>query len=240
LKPEFRNSIEFNYSRNFKNNSNFMGSIYYRNTQGDITRYSDTLTTQQYQQLNNAAVDPSAILNTFINSQSVNRVGLELTLQQKIGTNFDLTPSLSFDYRKVKANVSKVDLSNEGFDWEAELTANYKIRTKNERSLFNKMSLQLTGEYESPSVIPQGRRLEEFSADFALSKDFLKNDRGNLTFGINDIFDSQKFGVVYDTESFYQETFRRRNVRNFRLTFSYKFGNRDFSLFKKRGGGEEG
>src|SRR5690606_33605934 len=141
LKPEFRNSIEFNYSRNFKNNSNFMGSIYYRNTQGDITRYSDTLTTQQYQQLNNAAVDPSAILNTFINSQSVNRVGLELTLQQKIGTNFDLTPSLSFDYRKVKANVSKADLSNEGFDWEAELTANYKIRTKNERSLFNKMSL---------------------------------------------------------------------------------------------------
>src|SRR6185312_3677217 len=70
LQPEFTNSLEFNYSKNFKNNSNFLGVIYYRNTVGDITRYSDTISKEQFQQLQNAAVDPNAILNTFINSKS--------------------------------------------------------------------------------------------------------------------------------------------------------------------------
>ena len=56
LKSEYSNSFEFNYSKTFKNNSNFPASIYYRNTTGDITRYSDTLTATQYNQLQNAGV----------------------------------------------------------------------------------------------------------------------------------------------------------------------------------------
>jgi outer membrane receptor protein involved in Fe transport len=232
LKPEFRNSMEFNYSKNFKNNSNFLGVIYYRNTQGDITRYSDTLSATQYKQLENAAVDPNAILNTFINSRSNNRVGLELTLQEKISQNFDFTPSFNLAYSKVNSDVDNLNLSNEGFNWSAELTANYKIRTTNESSVFNKIGFQLNGEYESPRVLPQGRRLEQFSADFAMKKDVFKNNKGTITFSINDVFDTQKYGVIYDTETFYQESYRRRRPRSFRLSFSYKFGNSDFSLFK--------
>lgn len=240
LKPEFRNSLEFNYSKNLKKGSNFLGVLYLRNTMGDITRYSDTLTAAQYEQLNNAAVDPNAILNTFINSKSANRVGLELTLQQKISPDFDITPSASFAYRKVVAQVDKLNLSNEGFNWSTKLTANYKIRTANEDGIFNKLGLQLNGEYESPRVIPQGKRLKQFSADFALRKDFLKNDKGTLTFSVNDIFNTQKYGVIYDTENFYQETYRRRRVRSFRISFSYRFGDANFSLFKRNGGDRGG
>jgi len=231
LKPEFGNSMEFNYSKNFKNNSNFLGVIYYRNTQGDITRYSDTLSSAQYQQLHNAAVDPNAILNTFINSQSNNRVGLELTLQEKFTSNFDITPSFNLSYRKVKTGINDLNLSNEGFNWSTKLNANYKIKTKNESSVFNKLSFQLNSEYESPRVLPQGRRLEEFSTDFAMKKDIFK-EKGTLTFSINDIFNTRRYGVIYDTETFYQESFRRHGPTSFRLSFSYKFGNADFSLFK--------
>lgn len=233
LKPEFRNSIEFNYSKNFKNNSNFLGVVYYRNTQGNITRYSDTISAAQFQQLHNAAVDPNAILNTFINSKSTNRIGMELTLQQKLSKNFDVTPSFNFAYRKVNADVKDLNLSNEGFDWSSKLTANYKIETKKPSSLFNKVGFQLSGRYESPRVLPQGRRLEQYSADFAMKKDILKKDKGSLTFSVNDIFDTQRYGVIYDTETFYQESYRRRQGRTFRFTFSYKFGNADFSLFKR-------
>ena len=240
LKPEFRNSLEFNYSKNFKEGSNFLGVVYLRNTQGDITRYSDTLTTMQYEQLNNAGVDPNAILNTFINSKSSNRIGMELTLQQKINPNFDITPSASFSYRKVMADVGNLNLSNEGFDWNGKLTANYKVMTKKPAHVFNKVGLQLTGGYQSPRVLPQGKRLENFSADFAVKKDFLKNDKATFTFSVNDIFDSQRFGVIYDTDNFYQETYRRRSVRGFRVSLSYKFGDAKFSLFKKNGGGGNG
>jgi len=238
LQPEFTNSLEFNYSKTFKDNSNFLGVIYYRNTRGDITRYSDTISQAQFQQLQNAAVDPNAILNTFINSQSVNRIGVELTLQQKLGKNFDVTPSVNLGYRKVNAKQKDLDLSNEGFNWSSKLTANYKITAGNEASVFDKLGFQLTADYHSPRVIPQGKRLERFDADFAMRKDLLK-DKASLTFSINDLFNSQRYGVIYDTKDFYQETYSRRLVRSFRLTFSYKFGNNEFSLFKKNNGNND-
>ncbi len=241
LKPEFTNSMEFNYSHTFKNKSNFLGVLYYRNTQQDITRFSDTLTAEQYQQLNNAAVDPNAILNTYINAQSTNRFGIELTLQQKFSKNFDITPSMNINYRNVKAGAAQQNLSNEGWNWSSKLTANYKIETQHP-SLFNKLSFQLTAQYESPRVIPQGKRLERFDSDFGLKKDLFKNDKGSITFSVNDILNTHRYGVIYNTETFYQESYRRWNVRNFRITFSYKFGNSDFSLFKRNrdnGGGND-
>ncbi len=240
LKPEFRNSLEFNYNKNLAAGSNFLGTVYLRNTEGNITRYSDTLTAAQYDQLNNAAVDPNAILNTFINSKSSNSLGVELTLQQKITPNFDITPSASFSYRKVVADVGKLNLSNQGADWSGKLTANYKVLTANPANVFNKLGMQLSGRYQSPRVLPQGKRLENFSADFAMKKDFLKNDKATVTFSVNDIFDSQRFGVIYDTDNFYQETYRRRRVRSFRISLSYKFGDANFSLFKKNGSRDGG
>ncbi len=234
LKPEFTNSLEFNYSKTFKNRSNFLGTVYYRNTQQDITRYSDTITSAQYSQLNNAAVDPNAILNTYINAQSTNRLGMELTLQQKLAKNFDFTPSFSLNYRNVKASVGKQDLSNKGFNWSTKFTVNYKIETENP-SLFNKISVQLTGEYESPRVIPQGRRLEQFDSDLALRKDLFKGNKGSITFSVNDVLNTRRYGVIYDTDSFYQESYRRWRTRSFKLTLSYKFGDSNFSLFKRSG-----
>ena len=233
LKPEFRNSFEFNYNKKFENNSNFFGVVYYRNTVGDITRYSDTLTENQYKQLNNAAVDPNAILNTFINSKSNNSLGVELTFQQKFNPNFDITPSASFAYRKVNADFEKVNLSNEGFNWSAKITANYKIITANTSSPFSKLGFQFSGQFESPRVFPQGKRLRRYGADFAMKKDVFKGDKGSLTFSVNDVFNTQRWGTIYDTESFYQETYRRGDGRSFRLTFSYKFGKGDFTLFKR-------
>jgi outer membrane receptor protein involved in Fe transport len=231
LRPEFTNSFEANYNKNYMS-GNFLAAIYYRNTVGDITQYSDTLTAAQYQQLNNAAVDSNAILNTFINSQSQNRWGADITLQQTIAKNLEIVPNLNLQYRKVNAMINNNDLSNEGFNWEAKLITNYKIEAP-DSWLFKNLSFQLTGEYESPEVIPQGRRKEQHSIDFALRKDMLKDKKGNLTFSINDVFNTRRFGTIYDTDNFYQDSYRRWNVRNYRLTFTYKFGSTNFSLFKR-------
>lgn len=237
LKPEFRNSYELNYSLNYGSNSNFLAVMYYRNTQDDITRYSDTLTAKQYEQLNNSAVDPNAILNTYINANSTNNLGIELILQQKFSPVFDITPSVSLAYRKVHAEVKSMDLSNEGFNWQTKLQVNYRLKAAKESSLFNNLSLQLDGEYESPRVIPQGKRLENYSVDLALRKDIFKNNRGSIVFSVNDLFDTNRRGVIYDTPAFYQESYSRWRVRSFRLTFSYKFGDANFQLFKRNGGG---
>lgn len=237
LQPEFINSFELNYSKSYKN-GNFLGVLYWRNNPKDITQYSDTITAEQYDQLQNAAVDPNAILNTFVNANTTNRYGAEFTLQHKLGSNFDITPTVNLQYRTVKANFDNLNLSNQGLNWEGKLIMNYKIKTKTP-SLANNLSFQVIGEYESARVIPQGKMLPQYGFDFALRKDFLKNNKATVTFGINDVLNSKRWGVIYDTETFYQDSYRRWNVRNFRITFSYKFGKADFSLLKQLRGGHQ-
>lgn len=233
LTPEFTNSFEFNYNQTYTG-GNFLGVVYYRYSTDEITQYSDTITTEQYQQLNNAAVDPNAILNTFINANSEQNWGAELTLQQKFGSNFDITPTVNLQYTKVNAKVAETDLSNEGFNWEGKLTANYRISSPS--PVWNKLGFQVIGEYESPEVIPQGKRKERYSVDLALRKDFLKDNKASVTLAVNDVFNSHRFGAIYDTENFYQDFYRRRNVRSARITFTWKFGKSDFNLFKKERG----
>ena len=55
---------------------------------------------------------------------------------------------------------------------------------------------------------------------------------GVLTFSVNDIFDSRRRVNRTNTDFFIQDQLRRREVRNFRLNFQYRFGKMDASLFK--------
>jgi outer membrane receptor protein involved in Fe transport len=226
LRPEYTNSVELNYNQRYTG-GNFLASIYFRNNDDDITMFSDTITAEQYQKLNNAAISPNAILNTFINAQYTNRLGAELTLNQTFG-KFEIVPSVNMQYRKVKAVVRNLNLSNQGFNWESKLMMNYKIGAK--PGLFKNTSFQLTGEYESREVIPQGRNKEQYQMDFALRKEFLKNRIAAVTLAVNDVFNSNRWGQIYDTENFYQDAYRRWNVRNFRISFSYRFGKSDFKI----------
>ncbi len=230
LKPEYVNSFELNYSKNYKQ-GNILTVLYFRSNPNDITQYSDTITAAQYQQLNNAAVDPNAILNTYINASTTNSYGVEFTVQHSVGEKFEITPTCNLQYQTVNAKINNLDLSNKGLNWEAKLIIHYKIETK-QRSVYNNLDFQIILDYESPAVIPQGKSKSEFDVDFAIRKEFLKDKKASVTFGINDLFNTQRWGVVYDTGQFYQDSYRRWSVRSFRVTFSYKFGNSKFSLGK--------
>lgn len=239
LRPEYTNSFELNYNHRY-NGGNFLGALYFRNNDDDITMFSDTITAEQYQKLNNAAIDPNAILNTFINAQFTNRMGAELMVNQTFGS-FEIVPNVNMQYRKVKAVVRDLNLSNQGFNWKGKLILNYKFSGKS--SALKNTSLQLTGEYESKEIIPQGRNKEQYEVDFALRKEFLKNRVAAVTFAVNDIFNSNRWGQIYDTENYYQDSYRRWNVRNFRISFSYRFGKSDFKIGQRvnnnRGAGED-
>ncbi|MBL7736577.1 MAG: TonB-dependent receptor [Chitinophagaceae bacterium] len=227
INPEYTNSFEFNYNNRYTNGS-FMASVYFRNNQGDITNYSDTISAGVYEQLNNAGVDPNAILNTFINAQYTNRMGAEFIVQHKFG-KLELVPSLNLQYRKVKAVVGKLNLNNQGFGWTSKLTANYKLAST--LGAFNNMNFQARGEYHSSRVIPQGTIKPQYKIDLAVRKEFLKKNAASITFSVDDLLNSDRFGQIYDTETFYQDSYRRWNVRSFRLSFAYRFGDRDFNLF---------
>jgi hypothetical protein len=89
-------------------------------------------------------------------------------------------------------------------------------------------------------VIPQGRTIAETRMDVAVRKDFMKNNKASLVFAIDDVFNSRRWGQTIETPRFIQENYSRWNVRQFKLTFSYRFGSNDFQFMNKRkGGGEE-
>ena len=89
-------------------------------------------------------------------------------------------------------------------------------------------------------VIPQGKNKAQFVVDFAVRKEFLKNKAAAVTLSVNDVFNTNRWGQIYDTENFYQDSYRRWNVRNIRLTFTYRFGNRDFQMFNRENGRRNG
>lgn len=238
LRPEFTNSFEANYNWQYPK-GNLLVSSYFRNNTADITQYTDTISQQRLADLNNAAVSPNALITTFINADRTNRMGLEVALQHKFREGYEIMPSLNLQYRDVKATVNDLNLSNSGFNWDADLTASYKI-VKPDSKLWNNLSFQLNGEYEGRRVIPQGRQKAQASMDFAIRKDLLKNNAGTIVFNINDVFNSRVRGSITETDNFYQDAYRRWSVRTIRLTFSYRFGNKDLQIFKRREGGEDG
>lgn len=237
LIPETTHSFELNYNRSY-DKGNFMVSGFFRNNRDDITRYSDTLTKEQFEELNNAAISPDAILNTFINADFTNRVGVELNLQHKFSEQFDIMPTMNLQYRHVKAQSGDLNLENRGFNWDAQLNVNY--RTASKKELLDKLAFQLSGRYRSPNVIPQGRTISELRVDFAVRRDILKDNKGNIVFAIDDVFNTRRWGSLIETPNFIQDSYSRWNVRSFRLTFSYRFGAKDFQFANKRKGGGEG
>ena len=88
-------------------------------------------------------------------------------------------------------------------------------------------------------VTAQGKTIEQYSIDLAFRKDFLKDKKASLTLAVNDVFNTNRNGNIFDTELFYQTGYNRRNVRNFRITFSYKFGSATFKLFNNRNGNRD-
>ena len=116
---------------------------------------------------------------------------------------------------------------------------NYKIENEG-RSFFNHLGFQLIGEYESAEVTAQGSNDPQYSVDFGLRKEFLKDKKASFSFNINDILNTNKYGNIYDTEYFYQESSRRRNVRSFRVKFTWKFGKENFNLLKKHNNNDRG
>jgi outer membrane receptor protein involved in Fe transport len=237
LLPETTHSFELNYNRSY-DKGNFMVSGFFRNNRDDITRYSDTLTREQYEALNNAAISPDAILNTFINADFTNRMGVELNLQHRFSDRFDIMPTVNLQYRHVKAQSGDLNLENRGFNWDAQLNANY--RTASKKELLDKLAFQLSGRYRSANVIPQGRTISELRVDFAIRRDILKDNKGSVVFAIDDVLNTRRWGSIIETSNFIQDSYSRWNVRSFRLTFSYRFGAKDFQFANKRKGSGEG
>ncbi|MET0635229.1 MAG: TonB-dependent receptor [Chitinophagaceae bacterium] len=242
LKPEFTNSFELSYEKTFQNKGNFLASVYYKHTNDLITRFQEQSTGAGGEQL---------ILSTFINANSSYVTGIELTSRNNLTKWWEFTPNINI-------YTSDVDINIPGEPDQAKLTS-YFAKINNTFKLPNNISLQLSGDYQSKTVLPpggsnsrgggggfgggmgggqasasQGYIRPNYGIDAAIRYEFLKNKVASVSLNVNDIFKTRRSDIHSESALFIQDSYRIRDQRVFRLNFNWRFGKFDPSLFKRK------
>lgn len=248
LVPEFTSSFEANYQKTFKKGHSLLASLYYKYTDNLITRYQ--------------ILEPSpipgrdVIINTYINANNSQAYGLELTSRNPIKSWVEVTTNLNVYNSSINSENLKEDLNNEIWSFFGKMNINFKL-PKN-------VSIQLTGDYRSRTILPQGggggggRGMgggggfggggfggfvqttaqgyvnPNYGVDIAIRWEFMKERRASLTLSMNDLFRTRVYSTYSESEFFTQEFDRRRDWQVARLNFNWRFGKFDVSLFKRK------
>lgn len=256
LKPEFTNSLEMSYNNNYKKGANFLVSAFYKQNTNLITRiqYLDANpdTGFHYSSLD------TVLFNTFVNANTSETFGIELTNKMSVAKWYDLTVNLNIFNSKININDPKLGkLSNQRTSW--------FVKMNNAIKLGKNYSIQLSGEYYAKTVLPseggrgggrgggmmwgggptataQGYINPRYAFDIALRKDWTwkGGTSASLTLSMSDFMRTQLFSTYSESPFLIQTADRRRDPQVARLNFSYRFGKFDVSLFKRKNTKVEG
>jgi hypothetical protein len=127
-------------------------------------------------------------------------------------------------YTVIDASYNNTSVSNQGFNYTTKLNLVYHFPKS-----FN---LQVSGNYESPKVIPQGTTTAMYFADCGLSKDIHKFI--TLTLSLSDAFDTKSRGSHLSTDKYAQDMLMRREIRYLKFSAMVRFGKIDASVFKRK------
>ncbi len=245
LVPEFTNLLELSYDINFKNGNNIIATVYYRNTNNLIARY-------QYRDKNpNPSKMDSIFITSFANANSSNAYGLEVTASNKLAKWWSLTTNVNVYNSTINGNNLESSLTNQKVSWFGKFNNTFTL-PKN-------YSIQFTGDYTSRIITPPNRggggggrffgggdlanangyTDPVYGFDIAFKKDFLKDKTASLSLSMNDIFRTRLYRVHSESnfsKTVYtlQDNERRRDPQQARLSFNWRFGKFDVSLFKRK------
>ena len=241
LKPEFTNSIEVSYQKIFKNKDNFLASLYYKNTNNLITSFQEKFTSP--------VNGKDYVLNTYINANSSYVTGLELIMKNKVTKWWDLTSSLNLYTSKITIDNPAQPVQDQFASWFGKVNNTFKL-PKN-------FSIQLSGQYNSKTVLPpggsgsnsgfggmgmmfgspssaQGYVRSNYFVDMGVRFEFLKNRAASISLNMSDVLRTRRTYTHSESAYFIQDVFRRRDAQVLRLNFSWRFGKFDPNLFKRK------
>ena len=140
LKPEFTYSSELSYSKQFNGGHSFLTSVYFKYTDNLITRFQD-------KEINPVSGE-EVFINTYINANSSYVGGLELIGRNPLAKWWDLTTSLNLFTSKI--DIQQTGFENQGnvYSWFAKINNSFKLP--------HSFSIQLSGDYQSKTVLPPG------------------------------------------------------------------------------------
>lgn len=243
LKPEFTNSLELSYSKNFNRANNLILSVYYKNTNGLITRYQSKET--------NPVTNQLVLVNTYINANSSFVGGFEAVAKNSITKWWDVTSNVNIYTSKIKIDDPNIPTADQLYSWFGKINNTFKLPAN--------FTLQLSADYNSKTVLApggsgsssgggggrggfggsvsgnaQGYSMPTYGIDMALKYEFLKNKTASITLSGNDLFKTRVNDIYTASNFFNQHQVRVRDQQFFSINFAYRFGKFDASLLKRK------
>lgn len=214
LRPQFTNSVELNYTKNFEKGS-FTTGVYYRNINDQISRilYPDE----------NDQTHKKQIMS-FTNYDNNTAYGFEVSANYKITKWWDIQPSIDFSSINQEGIVFKYDSATDNSN---PLTRSVTISSFNARINSNikankRLSFLLFGFYRNPVEEIQNNRKEMYKIDAGARYTLLDN-KMSLSVRFNDIFNNMRY--AFDTEYPYlQEGRFTWESQTVYLGLNYNFG----------------
>jgi outer membrane receptor for ferrienterochelin and colicin len=231
----------------FDKRSSLLLSAYYKITYDIVTTRLDS---ESY----NSTLGQEVYYNSYANANSAYSEGAEATAQFSPTNWLDVTANYNLYESGINAtNLNIPDTTKPYLSYFAKLNLTFKL-PKN-------FTIQLNGSYQSKTQVPVGGSgggrwggggyggvtpsssgyiIPTYSLDAAIKKEFLKNNKASFTFNVRDVFATAVNGtdVTATNEAgyplFYQTTLRRNLAPYFSLNFSYRFGQMDISIFKRK------
>jgi len=212
LKPQYIDSYEFGYQTPV-GNILFSNEFYYRVTHNKTERIRSV-----YEDAENVT------LHTVQNVGKDYALGSELMfiLDPLEIWNINLMGNI-YNY-KIKGVIFDNTFSRESFNWNTRFNNMFKVG--------NGTSLQVTVNYNSPTVSSQGRREGFFTTDAAVKQDLFER-KLTLTMQIRDIFSTAKYEFTNEGADFYSYGEFNRESPIVMLNIRYNFNN-----FKQENNGE--
>jgi hypothetical protein len=189
------------------------------------------------------------LYNTFANADRSYTIGLELIGRNKLNPWWEITSNLNlFDVTLINTNLPNAP-DNRMFSWFGKLINNFKLRRN--------YSIQLSGDYQSKTILPvnsgrtaasnmyagmvgntqnlaQGFIKPIYGVDLSVKKDFWKDNKASLTLQFSDVLGSRANQVFATNNFFTQNNYRLRDPYMVRLNFNYRFGKFDASINKRK------
>lgn len=170
---------------------------------------------------------------------------------------WDMTTNMNLFTSKINTGIAGQPEQDQFASWFGKLNNTFK--------LFKNFSMQLSGEYQSKTILPpggsgssggggrgggggmfgqatssQGYVRANYFVDAGFRYEFMKNKQASVSLNINDIFRTRRSDVHSESPYFTQDVFRRRDPQVARLSFNWRFGKFDPNLFKRKNNKNQG
>lgn len=176
--------------------------------------------------------DPETRANVGIvrNLQSLTNFNLSFNAPLQVAAWWEVQNNLNGFYNRLEGRYLEQQISNSQFSFSANIN--------NRFSLPAGLTAELSGIYTSPAVYGVIRAKSEFALNGGLQRNFW-DKKATLRLNVNDMLNTLRYVEVFNYESIQFTTRQYWESRQARLTFTYRFGNKEVKPERRRRTGSE-